>query len=288
MIATDEDRGQTTDFVTVSSRQCLLPLFALVTGVAVVSLTAVAQDSATTAKMGDEARELVDLPGPALPENGLPAAVTEENFSALLQQSPFLRSLNLSESLILTGFARIADDTVATVLDLETRQSFVLSQRETHPDGWQLVEVKGDHADVESLTARIRVAGGAEVVSIRYEKAPPAAGGIKGAIVSTRVGNGSTGGGTGPHGGPDPRVLTPDQLADARKAARNVRDGFQADGYGDRETLPPEVVSKISRLSVQQREQINVKMFEYRNRGLGMQERKQIYHNLLDRELGSR
>ncbi len=269
-------------------RQCLVPFFALVAGAFVVPLSVSAQDAvAAVTTRGDGVGEL-DLPGSALPGNGLPAAVTEENYSALLGQSPFLRSLNLSESLILTGYARIADDTVATVLDLETRQSFVLSQRETHPDGWQLVEVKGDHTDVESLTARIRVAGGAEVVSIRYEKAPPAAGGIKGAVVSTRVGNGTPGGGTGPHGGPDPRVLTPDQLADARKAARNVRDGFQADGYGDRETIPPEIVSKISRLSVQQREQINVKMYEYRNRGLGMPERKQIYHNLLDRELGGR
>jgi hypothetical protein len=37
---------------------------------------------------------------------------------------------------------------------------------------------------------------------------------------------------------------------------------------------------------VKQRESINVKMFEYRNRGLGMPERQKIYNRLLDRELG--
>ncbi|MDF1814893.1 MAG: hypothetical protein P1V20_22005 [Verrucomicrobiales bacterium] len=151
-------------------------------------------------------------------------------------------------------------------------------------EGWQLVEVKGDESDLETLTAKIKVAG-AGVVSIRYEKAPLPLRGKSGVKVSTRVGNGTSGGGTGPHGGSDPRVLTPDQLSDARKAARNFRDGFQADGYGDNQTVPAQVLAKVSRLSVKQRESINVKMYEYRNRGLGMKERSQIYNKLLDKEL---
>ena len=109
-----------------------------------------------------------------------------------------------------------------------------------------------------------------------------------GARVSNRIGNGTPGGGTGPHGGPDPRVLTPDQLADARKGARDIRGGFQADGYADNATIPSEVVNKLSRLSVEQREKVNVKMFEYRNRGLGMPERQKIYNRLLDQELERR
>jgi len=71
-------------------------------------------------------------------------------------------------------------------------------------------------------------------------------------------------------------------MTDARGAARNIQQGFGADGYGDNQTIPPEVISKISRLSVEQRESINVKMYEYRNRGLGMQERQQIYNRMLD------
>ncbi len=217
-------------------------------------------------------------------QNGLPLPVTRENFTALTERSPFLRSLNLSDSLILTGVARIEENTVATMINHDTGESYLVSE-EPNEQGWQLVELKGNLSDVESLTARVKLAG-AEVVSIRYQKAPQ----IKtvdgrSVRVSIRIGNGTPGGGTGPHGGPDPRVLTPDQLKDARNAARNIREGFQADGYGDRETIPPEVVSKISRLSVQQRESINVKMFEYRNRGLGMQERKRIYNNLLDQQL---
>ena len=190
-------------------------------------------------------------------------------------------------SLILTGVARIEDVTVVTMVDLETGASYTLFQGEISDDGWQLLEVKGDSSDVETLTAKVKVAG-AEVVSVRYEKSPRLVKGGSGARVSNRIGNGTSGGGTGPHGGPDPRVLTPDQLADARNGARNIRDGFQADGYPDNSTIPPAVVNKISRLSVDQREKVNVKMFEYRNRGLGMPERQKIYNGLLDRELERR
>ena len=183
--------------------------------------------------------------------------------------------------------ARIEGKSVATVLDLENLQSHLLSEGEISHQGWQLVEVQGDPSDVETLRARIKV-NGAEVVTVRYEKSPNVVRGSGGVAVSTRIGNGKPGGGTGPHGGPDPRVLTPDQLADARNGARNIRDGFQADGYADNQAIPPEVISKLSRLSVQQRESVNVKMFEYRNRGLGMTERQQIYNRLLDRELQNR
>ncbi|MEM1441721.1 MAG: hypothetical protein AAGF67_05230 [Verrucomicrobiota bacterium] len=216
----------------------------------------------------------------------LPEPVSEDSFSGLKSHSPFSRNLNLSSSLILTGVARIEENMVATMFDVETRETIVVSEK-GNDRGWQLVEVKGDESDIESLTAQIRVAG-AELVSVRYDKAPPGRMGIQGVRVSSQIGDGTPGGGTGPHGGPDPRVLTPDQLADARNAARNIREGFQADGYADRETIPPNVVNKISRLSVSQRESINVKMFEYRNRGVGMSERIQIYNRLLDREVARR
>jgi hypothetical protein len=219
---------------------------------------------------------------------GLPERVTVENFAALRQHSPFLRTLDVSKSLIITGVAHIDAEPVATVLDVETRQSSLVSLNRVSPEGWQLVEMKGDLTDIETLTARIRMAGGSEIFSIRYAKAPPPVKGSPGVIVSNRVGNGTAGGGTGPHGGPDPRVLTPDQMTDAQNAAKNIREGFKADGYGDNQTIPSEVVSKLERLSVPQRESINVKMYEYRNRGLGMPERQQIYNRMLDQELERR
>jgi len=218
----------------------------------------------------------------------LPSSIRDEEFSALRQHSPFLRTVNISGSLILTGLARIEDKTVATMLDPETRLSYTLSEGETNREGWELVEVKGDPSDVETLTARVKLAGSAEVISIRYGKAPPPTAGGRKVAVSHRIGDGSRGGGTGPHGGPDPRVLTPDQFNDAREGARDIQRGFQADGYPNGQPIPPEVVSKLSRLSVQQREGINVQMFEYRNRGLGMPERRQIYNRLIDRQLQGR
>lgn len=214
----------------------------------------------------------------------LPEPVSEEVFADLREQSPFQRTLDLSESLILTGIARIEDEPIATMLDTNTLRSYVVSGAE-NTQGWQLVEVNGDESDLETVTARIRVPGNG-LLSIRYAEGPEGGRPIPGVRVSTRIGNGTPGGGTGPHGGPDPRVLTPDQLADARNAARNIRDGFQADGYGDREKIPDDVVRKVSQLSLRQREEINVKMFEYRNRGLGMSERKEIYNRMLDRAVG--
>lgn len=257
----------------------LTPLGALVAGVLLLPVTMAAQG---------------DLPTPTAETGvdpasfGLPDRVTDDLFAALKQHSPFLRTLDLSKSLIITGVARIDDEPLATLLDLETRRTSVVSRKAVSPEGWQLVEVNGKLSDIETLTAKIKRAGGGEIFSIRYEKAPPPAKGGAAAPGSNRIGNGTPGGGTGPHGGPDPRVLTPDQLTDARNAARNIRGGFKADGYGDNQTIPPEVVSKLSRLSVEQRESINVKMYEYRNRGLGMPERQQIYNRMLDQALGRR
>jgi len=256
--------------------QRLTPLCALVAGLFFVPAEMEAQGPEPTAEPG------------AKTESFLPDRVTSNHFAPLRQHSPFLRTLDLSQSLIITGVARIDDEPVATLLDLETSRTSVVSRNTVSPEGWQLVEVKGDLSDIETLTARIKMAGGSEIFTVRYEKAPPPARGGVGGTGSGRIGNGSPGGGTGPHGGPDPRVLTPDQLTDARNAARNIREGFKADGYGDNQTIPPEVVSKISRLSVEQREQINVKMYEYRNRGLGMQERQQIYNRMLDQTLERR
>lgn len=218
----------------------------------------------------------------------LPNDLTDDYFTALKENSPFHRTLDVSKSLILTGIARIDEEPVAAFLDLETGNRFVVSKNEINSEGWQLVEVLGDPSDIETLTAKIKIAGGSGIFSIRYEKSPPPVKGAAAVMVSNRIGNGSSGGGTGPHGGPDPRVLTPDQMSDARNAARNIREGFQADGYGNNETIPPEVVAKIARLSVDQRDNINVKMYEYRNRGLGMPERQKIYNKMLDQTLERR
>ena len=273
--------------VLIPTRQCPISLCVLAAGLLFLPVAVRAQGNTAPESAASKPSAVSNTTAPEQRPAFLPPAVTKDNFSVLSKHSPFVRTLNVSRSLILTGIAQIEEETVATMLDLETRQTYTLSQGKVSQEGWQLVEVKGDPSDVETLTAKIKV-GGAEIVSIRYEKSPPPTKKRSTAMVSYRVGNGTSGGGTGPHGGPDPRVLTPDQLADARKGARNIKGGFQADGYADNQAIPTEVVNKLSRLSSQQRERINVKMYEYRNRGLGMKERQQIYNKLLDKEVGGR
>ena len=226
------------------------------------------------------------LRGEALAETGatsvLPVPVTKENFAALKDQSPFLRSIGLSKSIVLTGIAQLEEGVFATLFNLETRESYLVGKEANH-DGWQLVGINGDQSNLETLTARIKIAGN-EVVSIRYEKLPARAFKRSGSLYR---GGKRRGDGTGPHGGPDPRMLTPEQMADAKNGARNYRDGFKADGYPDNTKLPASTIAKLSELSPQQRETINIKMYEYRNRGLGMPERQRIYENVLDRTLRS-
>ncbi len=208
------------------------------------------------------------------PSDFLPEPVTEANFVDLKTRSPFLRSLGVSDSVVLTGVARIEHDVYVSLYDTSTAESHFVSRR-TNPQGWRLVEVRGKESDLETLTAKIQVAGG-EAVSIRYEKLPPRPPrGVPGA--------------TGPGGAPQPGGpvrLSSAELAEAKQAAVNYRAGYSSDGF-PREP-PPEVVQKLSRLSVPEREAINVEMIGLRNRGLGMEERRRIYLDRVDRSLRGR
>ena len=203
---------------------------------------------------------------------GLPEAVTAEHFDALRSHSPFLRSVGLSDSIVLTGIARFEGDLFATLFDTDTRESHLVSG-EANSDGWQLVDVRGDEADLESLTAKIQIAGG-EVISIRYEKLPEK-------LTRGGPGGGANGGSSSQGGGS--RELSERQLEEARKAARNYRDGFSSDGYPDKP--PAEVVRKLQKISESQRESINRRMIELRNRGLEMEQRRRIYNDMLDRSV---
>lgn len=203
--------------------------------------------------------------------DGLPEPVTAASFAALRESSPFLRSIGLSQSIVLTGIARIEEEVIAILHDLESRESYLVTE-EANFQGWQLLAVAGNPSDLESLTAQIKVAG-SEVVFIRYQKVPPQPV-LKGGV--------AIGGGGGP-GGSGPASLTGAQVEEARRAAENYREGFTSDGYPRQP--PPEMVAKLSRLSVPQREAINRQMLELRNRGMGMEERRGLYERMVDRTL---
>lgn len=101
------------------------------------------------------------------PIDGLPEPVSPSAFDAFLSASPFARSLNLSDTLILTGIARIGDETVATLMNKETKESHVISDS-PNSLGWRLQGVEGTNAeDLERVTVKVAVQTG-EVVPVRF------------------------------------------------------------------------------------------------------------------------
>lgn len=142
-------------------------------------------------------------------ESFLPTILAEADFTALKGQSPFLRSVNLSDSLILTGVAMVNNEQVATLMNKETKETFVVSSQ-LNSQGWKMVDLKSDE-DLEKVAAKVAIEGG-EVVTVRYAEWQLKPGESKpGAGPSTESGPGAGGGerrhGFGPpggHGGPSP------------------------------------------------------------------------------------
>ncbi len=185
----------------------------------------------------------------ALPPNddgAIPRAVNMEDFEALVTDSPFTRSLGVSDSLILTGVAHFEKEVFATLLDTKTFESHVVSKTPNFL-GWQLIGVGGHSAEIQTWSAKIQVPGG-EVISVRYQKPPPKP-------ARTKSG-GSVSGGAAPS-------LSSAQVNEAKAAAVNYKEGFSSDGYP--KAPPPEMVAKLGRLSTSQRETINQQMFGLRN-----------------------
>lgn len=205
----------------------------------------------------------------------IPRALQEDVFADLVANSPFTRTLGVSDSLILTGVAQFEQDVYATLLDTKTLESQVVSKAANF-QGWQLVGVGGDPARMQTWTARIQVPGG-EVVSIRYQKPPPKI--TRNLAGNNRGGSGGSNGG-GPGGNGSTRPLSTAQMTEAKNAAVNYKEGFSSDGYPRQP--PPEMVAKLSRLSVSQREDINRQMMGHSNQGLGLPERRKIYENLVE------
>ena len=205
-------------------------------------------------------------------DEAIPRPMREETFEALMANPPFTRSLGFSDSIILTGVAKFDQDTFATLMDTQTMESQIVSKIPNR-EGWQLIGVGGNSAKAETWIAKIQIRGG-EIVSIRYQKPPPRP------PKSGASGKGSSGssGGSG--------TLTTAQISEARAAAVNYKEGFTSDGYPRQP--PREMVEKLSRLNVNQREEINREMISHRNRGLGLDERRKIYEGLVDRAMQRR
>ena len=96
----------------------------------------------------------------------LPQPFDVATVTPLIQNSPFIRSVSLSDSLILTGLAYIDGKPVATILNTETRQSYSVSE-DPNPLGWKLTEATAT-TDINRAQAKIAIGG--EVVVIRYNR----------------------------------------------------------------------------------------------------------------------
>jgi hypothetical protein len=100
----------------------------------------------------------------AIVDPDLPQPVAPDDLAAIITSSPFTRSLNLSDSLVLTGIAYIDGKPVATLLNKETKENFVVSQ-EPNAQGWRLAET---NATVQLNRAQAKIMIGSEVVTVRY------------------------------------------------------------------------------------------------------------------------
>ncbi len=182
----------------------------------------------------------------------VPSPVAETDFRSLTGQSPFTRSINLSDSLILTGIATVNEDQVATLLNKETKETFVVSGK-TNAQGWKMVELNAN-PDLEKVAAKVAVEGG-EVVTVRYGE------------WQLKPGEAKPGAGSG-EGGAIQR--------DGRKGGPSGRRG-----------PPPEMREKMMKLTEEQRGQLFMKMREMREKNPDMprEEMGKVMMQTMDRML---
>lgn len=96
----------------------------------------------------------------------LPQPFDPSKLDSLIENSPFTRTVNPSDSLVLSGLAFIDGKPVATLFDSETKASIVVSDQ-PNVKGWTLNEAVGT-GDIRRAQAKISIGG--EIVSIRYNK----------------------------------------------------------------------------------------------------------------------
>lgn len=185
----------------------------------------------------------------------IPAAVAETDFGALNEQSPFTCALNLSDSLILTGIAMVDEERVATLMNKETKETFVVSSQ-SNAQGWKMVDLKED-SDLEKVAAKVSVSGG-EVVTVRY------------AEWQLKPGEARPGAGPGQDG-------------NRRSFGDKGGDGDRRRGFGP----PPEFREKMEKLSEDQRSKLFQKMGELREKNPDMprEERGKVMMEMMDRML---
>lgn len=95
----------------------------------------------------------------------LPKPLDRDIFNPLKDAPPFRRVLSLSDSLVMTGVAKVPGSTVVTVLNTATNESFVVS-KEPNAQGWSLVSVEGK-GNLRNVVATVDT--GTQEVEIRFD-----------------------------------------------------------------------------------------------------------------------
>ena len=112
---------------------------------------------------------------PSAVDQDLPQPFNGAEAEALLANSPFTRSLNLSDSIHLTGIAYVDGHPVATLHNWETKESYVVSD-EPNAQGWKLVDMS---SKTELKRTQIKIMMGPEVVTVRFSDEPVKPGPLK-------------------------------------------------------------------------------------------------------------
>lgn len=115
-----------------------------------------AQAASLCSVAAQDAAEDPDLPKPFDPTQ----------LDTLIANPPFTRSVNPSDSLVLSGLAFIDGKPVATLFDSSNKSSIVVSDQ-PNAKGWTLNEALSTE-DIRRAQAKISIGG--EIVSIRYNK----------------------------------------------------------------------------------------------------------------------
>ena len=95
----------------------------------------------------------------------LPKPLDIDIFASLKDAPPFRRVLSLSDSLVLTGVAKVPGSIVVTVLNTATNESFVVSN-EPNAQGWSLVKVEGK-GNLRNVVATVDT--GTQQIAIRFD-----------------------------------------------------------------------------------------------------------------------
>jgi len=96
-----------------------------------------------------------------------PEKIGDRHFLALIENSPFTRSLGLPGDLVLSGVAEVNGETVATLIDIMDGRSMAISRVPNHR-GWKLVELERSD-DLEVAKASVAVGNG-EIIQVYYDK----------------------------------------------------------------------------------------------------------------------